>query len=137
MKTCNNCGCEKDETEFNFKSVLKGTRQSHCRSCQQTYKNNHYKLNRDRYLNRSKIQNEKYKIIAEELVAKFQEQGCSVCGEKCSACLDAHHIDPDIKDFDIARGIWHKLSIERIKTELAKCVCLCSNCHRKLHAGIV
>ena len=29
------------------------------------------------------------------------------------------------------------LKIKKLLAEIKKCVCLCSNCHRKVHAGII
>ena len=79
---------------------------------------------------------ERKRQAGKELVAQFQSKGCTLCDEKEPCCLSAHHIDGSTKEFDISKGIRQKLSTNRIKTELAKCVCLCENCHRKVHAGI-
>ena len=60
---------------------------------------------------------------------------CSECGySKCLAALDFHHIDPNEKDPD-----WHKMrhrNAESIRSELDKCILLCSNCHKELHYQI-
>ena len=62
-------------------------------------------------------------------------------GGKCERCgydnylggLDFHHTDPDKKDFTIGnRDFKLKDCIEESK----KCVLLCANCHRELHAGL-
>ena len=60
---------------------------------------------------------------------------CQECGyNKNIAVLEFHHINPDEKDFSISdRNI--KLDWEKIKKELDKCVLVCSNCHREIHAG--
>lgn len=62
--------------------------------------------------------------------------GCVDCGESSWYCLDFHHIDPLQKEATLARVIrckgWGK---ERILEEIAKCVVLCGNCHRKRHFG--
>ncbi len=55
---------------------------------------------------------------------------CS-CGENDPICLDAHHKDPAYKNGSISSF----KSIARLQQELEKCVWLCSNCHRKGHAG--
>jgi transcription elongation factor Elf1 len=62
------------------------------------------------------------------------DAGCLICGENDAVCLDAHHLDPSEKDFNLADkvGVWSWGSIQK---ELDKCVVLCSNCHRKFHAG--
>ena len=61
---------------------------------------------------------------------------CAICGyDKCSAALDAHHIDPNKKEFTIASN--PNKSYEAISNELKKCVLLCANCHRALHAGAI
>jgi hypothetical protein len=61
---------------------------------------------------------------------------CFGCGGRgLAAIFDFHHLDADRKDFGIGQdGIprpW-----EKIVAELAKCVMLCANCHREVHAGV-
>jgi transcription elongation factor Elf1 len=61
---------------------------------------------------------------------------CLICNESDISCLDFHHLDPDKKEGTVAASIrWW--SIERLMSEIKKCIILCSNCHRKLHAGTV
>lgn len=59
---------------------------------------------------------------------------CELCGESEPCTLDFHHRDPKEKESGISS--LRDKSLERIKEEAAKCVVLCSNCHRKVHAGI-
>lgn len=61
-----------------------------------------------------------------------EEQGCSSCGERDGRCLDLHHLDSEEKKDNLAYMILHH-SQKTIEKELAKCVVLCANCHRKLH----
>lgn len=61
---------------------------------------------------------------------------CLVCGySRCLDALDFHHVDESTKLFDISGS--HCRAWLVIKEELDKCVLLCSNCHRELHAGFV
>ena len=49
--------------------------------------------------------------------------------------LEFHHLDPSTKEFGIStEGI--PRSWEKIEAELKKCVLLCANCHREVHAGV-
>ena len=59
--------------------------------------------------------------------------GCAKCGEKRPYVLDFHHIDPSIKDADIARMTSNSNKVENIQKEIDKCIVLCSNCHREFH----
>lgn len=63
--------------------------------------------------------------------------GCLVCGEsRHGSILDYHHVDPTFKSFGIAQGgITAPLPV--LLKEIKKCVVLCSNCHRLLHAGVL
>ena len=65
-----------------------------------------------------------------------KQQKCIVCSESESVCLDLHHKDPTQKDFLISQksksSAWSTL-----EKEIQKCVVLCSNCHRKVHAGLI
>lgn len=71
------------------------------------------------------------------LLDTFRADGCRVCGERCSAVLVAHHRDPKLKLFNIGESIRNKVGHARFVAELAKCTCLCHNCHFKFHAGII
>ena len=64
------------------------------------------------------------------------QQKCLVCSESESSCLDLHHTDPSEKEFTIASAV-RQFSEKRLQSEILKCVVLCANCHRKVHAGII
>lgn len=61
---------------------------------------------------------------------------CNICGyNKYNGALEFHHLDKNEKDFDVSsRNI---SSFERGLEESKKCILLCSNCHKEVHAGII
>lgn len=61
---------------------------------------------------------------------------CQICGyNKCANALEYHHLDPKAKDFTISSK-WSR-SWESTCEELKKCILLCANCHREIHAGLI
>jgi hypothetical protein len=62
---------------------------------------------------------------------------CKICNESATCCLDFHHRDPSQKEFVLSDMANRGQSIKVIEKEIAKCIVLCSNCHRKLHAGLI
>ena len=58
---------------------------------------------------------------------------CYQCGEDHIAVLDFHHLDPLQKDGNVSTAWANGWSTKKIDDEIAKCVVLCSNCHRKHH----
>lgn len=67
-------------------------------------------------------------------VASFKKNGCRACKERTIECLCAHHRSPANKLFNIGGFVRVKPTLEELKEELKKCICLCHNCHAKLHA---
>lgn len=133
-KTCTRCGLEKPLTEFNFKNKVKGKRQAMCKECQRARERELYGMsykekNKDKYRNNRK----KYRQKIRDIINRIKSVGCCVCGEKEPCCLDFNHLRD--KEFVIAAAT--DISVERLMKELEKCVVLCANCHRKLHAGII
>ena len=55
---------------------------------------------------------------------------CEKCGETRSYVIDFHHKDKNEKEVTIGQM---KRSVESLKEEINKCVCLCANCHREFH----
>lgn len=62
-------------------------------------------------------------------------KACSGCGESDIRCLDYHHTDPENKVDNISRLVTQRVRDDLILAEIAKCVLVCANCHRKLHHG--
>ncbi len=60
---------------------------------------------------------------------------CISCGESDPVVIDFHHLNENKKEHGISKLVQSSGSISKIKSEIDKCVCLCSNCHRKVHAG--
>jgi hypothetical protein len=64
-------------------------------------------------------------------------------GGTCSGCsivvpdslFEFHHVDAKTKAFGISRDGLRR-AWEEIAVELGKCVMLCGNCHREVHAGV-
>jgi len=93
-----------------------------------TYRKNHLKLVASR---KRRIKKETRRLLDE-----FKGQGCAICHEKEPCCLSAHHRDPKKKSFNIAMNAGN-YSVQAVIDELSKCTCLCENCHRKVHAGVL
>lgn len=60
---------------------------------------------------------------------------CIACGESDPVVIDFHHLDESTKESSISKLIQNNSSLNKIQQEIEKCVCLCSNCHRKVHGG--
>lgn len=90
---------------------------------------------RAKHLGRVKKNNERREGVVEELFRSFRSGGCLLCPERTECCLVAHHVDPEKKDFQLGRR--RRRPPAKVREELEKCVCLCMNCHAKLHAGIL
>jgi hypothetical protein len=62
-------------------------------------------------------------------------KSCLHCGETDTACLEFHHVDPKTKDVEPSQMVGNRSwSFERIVKYLEEtCLCLCSNCHKKVH----
>ena len=62
---------------------------------------------------------------------------CIICGyNRCMSALEFHHLDQNKKDFSISVN-GYTMSWEKVKNELDKCVCVCANCHREIHSGLI
>jgi predicted HNH restriction endonuclease len=59
---------------------------------------------------------------------------CFFCKVDDPDVLDFHHIHPEDRRFNVANS-WRHYGIKAIKEEIAKCIIVCANCHRKIHAG--
>lgn len=72
-----------------------------------------------------------------ELAVEYKGGKCEVCGyNKCLKALEFHHLNPNEKDFGISQKGYTR-SWEKVKSELDKCIMLCSNCHAEFHAGLI
>ena len=75
--------------------------------------------------------------MARDYIESVKAAGeCHLCGEDEPVVLDFHHINPEEKLFGIASS-WKQYGLERVASEIAKCVLVCRNCHAKLHAGLL
>jgi hypothetical protein len=61
------------------------------------------------------------------------EQGCADCSESDPACLDCHHRESADKEMEITEMVTYGHSKANLREEMAKCVVLCANCHRREH----
>ena len=61
---------------------------------------------------------------------------CQICGyDKCIQALDFHHVNPEEKSANFNANT--NRSWQTTREEIQKCILLCSNCHREVHAGLI
>lgn len=89
----------------------------------------HYQKNKKAYNER----NQEQKARTRAIIAEAKNQGCVLCLEADPVCLDFHHLSDKDRTISSMLG----MNDARVKAEIAKCVVVCSNCHRKIHANIV
>jgi len=92
-------------------------------------KNEWYEKNKSLTVQRSREARERRKEWYNSIM---DSKSCVKCGESDNACLDWHHTDPTQKDGSVSR-LLSRRSKQTILEEIDKCICLCANCHRKLH----
>lgn len=116
-KECTKCGELKELKDF-YKRENNGFA-SKCKKCANDY-----------YTKRQK----KIKIK----MIEYKGGECERCSLKLEdthyAVFDFHHIDPNEKDDNFKKIKFQKW--EKIKKEIDKCMLVCSNCHREIHAEI-
>jgi predicted HNH restriction endonuclease len=75
------------------------------------------------------------RVVRKKAVA-YKGGRCEICGySKCPEALEFHHADSSLKDFGVSEKGYTR-SWERVREEIQKCVLVCANCHREIHAGI-
>jgi hypothetical protein len=142
-KCCNSCGQKKELSEYSKNSNGRDGLDWYCRDCKKDKASKYYqdkirderkkespKKRKDRLLY-SKIQKDKFR----QYIQDIKSRGCCMCSEKTLQCLDFHHTNPKDKKYDISDMISH--NIEKIIIEIQKCIVVCSNCHRKIHYGLI
>lgn len=97
---------------------------------QKIAKSEHYQKNKAAY--RARLYQRRIDI-AKWLWDLRSKAVCADCGEKDTCCLDYHHIDPNTKELTICGMALAGYKKERILAEIAKCIVLCANCHRRRH----
>lgn len=76
-----------------------------------------------------------YRKEVKRRLIEYKGGKCQICGyNRCQEALEFHHLDPQEKDFTISGGT---KSFKLLKPEVDKCILLCANCHREIHAGLV
>ena len=135
-KVCPHCGRNLPYNSFTFTDKTHTKLSSWCKNCQKEKTKEIRASNIEKY--RSKDRENKNNAYKKKrtIINSYKECGCVICGEKEPVCLDFHHINPSDKNFDIGKQ-FHIKATETIIKEIDKCVVLCANCHRKVHAGII
>ncbi len=133
-KKCSKCGDKKPLKEFYKDKNRKDGRNTYCKICavevsKQWYKDN---VNNPKVKNRlTSYYRDRHNEFKEFVNQLKKSLGCLVCEEVDICCLDFHHLANKKDDiYRLKRAKNRKALIE----ELKKCVCVCANCHRKIHA---
>ena len=131
FKRCSRCQEEKNISEYRRDKSKPDGFQYHCKQCRRNFDRSNYV---QKYGVQAKLRNnDRAAVMRAKLLEYRLEHPCIVCGEDEPACLDFHHEDPEVKEFNIGGRL--TTSWTTMAAELAKCVVLCANCHRKFHAG--
>ena len=105
---CNVCG-----NEYNPKKKNDNSSELLCANCRAMYR----------------------KIKMKRRLIEYKGGKCEICGySRNDNAFDFHHVNPEEKDYIIS-GRYNN-SFEALKKEVDKCMLLCANCHRELHANM-
>lgn len=129
MKYCTRCKQNKDFEDFRPNKRTKDGYQKYCITCDKEYQKEWYLKNKEKHKSKSKISNlVRKKRNIKFVLEYFKNNPCSKCGETDPVVLDFDHLGD--KKYQVARLVGGS-SIDKIKSEIAKCQVLCANCHRR------
>lgn len=131
MKQCSKCGISKPKSEYYKNKRGTDGLAAACKGCLTKVYAKHRLDNIEHYnavrANAREEKSRRFQLYKQTLM-------CILCGENDEVCLDFHHLDPNQKDMNISSVAGNK-PWDKLMEEIDKCVPLCSNCHRKVHAG--
>lgn len=140
--TCLQCGNIKNILyAYNIRFIHKCPNciQHHCLNC-----NNIFVLKRGNHRrfcynclpkHNNSVYNKLYRNYIKQSVINKYGNTCVICGyNTCYLSLDFHHLNKDDKLFQPSKLLLINKPIEEIFKELDKCILICANCHRELHA---
>lgn len=135
MKYCTGeCGRFLPLNEFNVNNKKPDGLQPFCKDCSNRRNREWYQKNKAAKIARSTKERKIRRTRRKEAVwSKAEELGCLFCPEADRVVLDFHHLEG--KEFNISEAIATDVAWNRILSELTKCIVVCSNCHRRVHAG--
>lgn len=132
-KTCCSCKTEKSIEEFSKAANRKDGLQTCCKTCVKCYDKKRYEADPQLWKETTKANRRK---LMKEIADLKALRGCIICEERTPCCLDFHHLDSETKEGHVADLINKGCRNLGLK-EIEKCVVICSNHHRKFHAGLI
>jgi hypothetical protein len=70
-----------------------------------------------------------------ERLVEYKGGKCEICGyDRCVKAMDFHHKNPKEKEFPLT---YMNRKWEILIKEADKCILVCANCHREIHAGFI
>lgn len=134
-KVCPRCNVEKKFSDYHKSTKKKDGLQVNCKTCRKEVDHNSYLNSESRRL-AIKTRRDANKKYNSSLINRYKRFcGCHFCSENEPVALDLHHLNPDEKDLNVSVAVSY--STKCLRKEVRKCVVLCANCHRKVHAGIL
>jgi hypothetical protein len=141
MKICGKCKQNLDVSDFYKDKTKKDGLSWDCKDCcskkSKKYRQNSNVPNlstkkwREKNPNKKKEYNKKLYDKVKLFQQTFMKNNPCECGVSDIECLDYHHIDQQTMEKRIPSIHTFNKSIE----EMIKCIVVCANCHRKIHAG--
>ena len=129
-KECYKCKKVKSINNFTKSKKHPSGYHSWCKQCVKEYDKIRNANNAEK---RKKQIRDRKKYLREWVSSYKANLKCKNCEENHISCLEFHHKDPSKKEGSLSDLIARGFSIKKLKEEIKKCDCLCSNCHRKLH----
>jgi hypothetical protein len=130
-KICSGCSEERDaELDFSWKYKDRGIRNTRCKFCQSQVSKQHYKNNKQSYMNRVRTR-EIWAIedCQRKLAEYLARHPCVDCGQTDIRVLEFDHVRGKKSD-NISRMLGVGYCWATIEAEIAKCEVRCVNCHR-------
>lgn len=125
LRVCTFCrgNLELVHENFAWRNKARGLFQSQCRSCQKSWRKDHYQKNRQAYIDKASVWRDEQKKTFYDWL---KTQVCVDCGQDDFRLLQCDHLLD--KSFNVGEKIG-VLKFETLMLEVNKCDIVCSNCH--------
>jgi hypothetical protein len=130
-KRCPQCKLTKSTSLFHINRTKVDGLHHRCKDCQNKYTREHYKKNKQTYLDKAARNNAAYKKEAYRFLVEYCKLHPCKCGEKDFVVLEFNHKDREKKSYTVSWMMCKGMSVGAIKREIKKCEVLCANCHRR------